>query len=319
MPTLVSARPRSLHNVQIACLCGQQRASLRGRSGRFSILRCHACRLERLSPQPTVQELDNLYSERYFESDDPGSPGYAAYGAMHDALTAAAEAQMSTMPSLDDIGGAGELLDVGCGYGTFIALARAAGWNARGIDYSAAAAAAAHSRYGVDVEVGDFARHGAGYGRFDVLTMWDAIEHFPDPLRALQSAYRALKPGGRLILSTPDTASWDARLLGRRWYGYTKVPEHLWYFDRQTLGALGERAGFRVLEARPWGFVRTLGFCTDKLGVYHPVLGSVARKVTDIARVTDKRLFFTILDMLLVLERPLQDPSSMPGAASLAA
>ena len=50
--------------------------------------------------------------------------------------------------------------------------------------------------------------------------------------------------------------------------------------------------------------MRTLGFCTDKLGVYHPVIGKVSRKLTDLAGVTDKRLFFTILDMLLVLERP---------------
>jgi len=306
MPSLVSSRPRSLHNVQIACLCGQLRGTARRRVGRFTIVQCQTCRLERLSPQPTAQQLDQLYGEHYFESADPSSPGYAGYGAMHVALTAAAEAQLTTIPNVRDLGGPGRLLDVGCGYGTFIALARGAGWDARGMDFSAAAAAAAHARYGVDVEVGDFANRGAGRERFDVVTMWDAIEHFPDPLQALQSAFDALKPGGRLIVSTPDTESWDAKLLGSRWYGYTKVPEHLWYFNRQTLGALGERAGFQLVDARPWGFVRTLGFCTDKLGVYHPALGSVSRKITDLTRLTDRRLFFTILDMLLVFERPAE-------------
>ena len=107
-----------------------------------------------------------------------------------------------------------------------------------------------------------------------------------------------------MILSTPDTNSWDARVLGSGWYGYTKVPEHLWYFNRETLTGLAEQAGFQLVVGRPWGFVRTLGFCTDKLGVYHPAIGKVSRKLTDLAGVTDKRLFFTILDMLLVFERP---------------
>jgi SAM-dependent methyltransferase len=285
-------------------MCGQSRAVLRRRSGRFSILRCQSCRLERLSPQPTAPELEQLYGEQYFESDDASSPGYAAYGAMEQALISAAETQLTTLPTLDDASTERRLLDVGCGYGTFIALARAAGWDAMGMDYSAAAASAAQQRYGIDVQVGDFALHGTRPAHFDVITMWDAIEHFPDPLQALRSAYAGVKPGGQLILSTPDTNSWDARVLGSGWYGYTKVPEHLWYFNRETLTGLAEQAGFRLVEGRPWGFVRTLGFCTDKLGIYHPAIGKVSRKLTDLAGVTDKRLFFTILDMLLVFERP---------------
>ena len=269
-----------------------------------SIVRCSDCELERLNPQPTAEELESLYGEAYFESADPGSPGYAAYGAMEEALTSAADAQLQTLPDFASVSRDRRLLDVGCGYGTFVARARSAGWTAYGMDCSSSAANSALERYDVHVRVGDFASEGAGSALYDVITMWDAIEHFPDPRRALKAAYRALKPGGRLVLSTPDVTSWDARLLGRHWYGYTKVPEHLWFFSRATLQDLGEQAGFHVVQARPWGFVRTFGFCADKLGIYHPLLGRTFRRMSDILGITDKRLFFSILDMLVVLERP---------------
>jgi SAM-dependent methyltransferase len=310
------ARPQAvpIATVSNICLCGCAESNLRRQVGRFSILRCTRCNLERLTPQPTASELDELYGQAYFESADPASPGYAAYGAMEDALRVAAETQLGTL--LESAPSDRRLLDVGCGYGTFVAAAGRAGWNARGFDCSAAAAAAARVRYGVDIAVGDFASQGVSdENSYDVVTMWDAIEHFPDPLQALESAFRALKPGGRLILSTPDVKSWDARLLGPKWYGYTKVPEHLWYFSRDTLRELGELAGFRLVEARPWGFVRSVEFCTEKLGTYHPALGRAARWLTDGLGLSHRRLFFQILDMLVVFERPaLDDRSAMKAA-----
>jgi SAM-dependent methyltransferase len=302
-------------NTQTGCLCGEVLSSVRRQVGNKSIVRCRGCGLERLTPQPTPQELEALYGEAYFESSDPASPGYAAYGAMEHAIASAADVQLQTLPEFASISHDRRLLDVGCGYGTFVARAADAGWNAHGFDVSSSAAEAALERYGVHVRVGDFASDGAGHALYDVITMWDAIEHFPDPVRALRSAYAALKPGGRLVLSTPDVTCWDARLLGRHWYGYTKVPEHLWFFSRTTLQHLGEQVGFELVEARSWGFVRSFGFCIEKLGLYHPLLGKISRRVTDTFGLTDRQVFFSILDMLMVFERPLEPMDELDLAA----
>ena len=151
--------------------------------------------------------------------------------------------------AIDHVAGARRRLDGasvarrGCGYGTFIALARAAGWDAMGMDYSSAAASAAQQRYGIDVQVGDFALHGtrpAALRRHHNVGRHRAL---PRSTPGAAFGVRRTKPGGQLILSTPDTNSWDARVLGSGWYGYTKVPEHLWYFNRETLTGLAEQAG----------------------------------------------------------------------------
>ena len=122
----------------------------------------------------------------------------------------------------EDPGAERRLLDVGCGYGTFIALARAAGWDATGMDYSAAAASAARQRYGVDVQVGDFAQHGTRPDHFDVITMWDAIEHFPDPIQALRSAF-AGRPG-ETAAEAATRRNNEAALSVIRGMGVTVVP-----------------------------------------------------------------------------------------------
>lgn len=288
------------------CLCGDLGGSLRRRVGRFSIVRCTQCYLERLEPQPTHAELHQLYTEMYFESSNPASPGYAAYGAMAAALTAAADKQVRALPDANKVSPERKLLDVGCGYGTFLVATRRAGWDSYGVDLSAAAAEAARERYGLDVAIGDFAADGAPGGPYDIVTMWDVAEHFPDPYRAMASAFNALKPGGYLVMSTPDVQSWDARLLGRRWYGYTKVPEHLFYFSPRTLHRVTESVGFRFTSARQWGFVRTWGFCTEKLSVYQPALGRASRWVTDRLGLTHRPLFFPIVDMLMICQRPYE-------------
>jgi 2-polyprenyl-3-methyl-5-hydroxy-6-metoxy-1,4-benzoquinol methylase len=85
----------------------------------------------------------------------------------------------------------------------------------------------------------------AGSGdRYDVLTMWDVVEHLENPRSELQAAFRLLEPGGSLHLSTIDAGSHFARLLGRRWPWLMDM--HLYYFDRSTIDTLLTQAGFEL-------------------------------------------------------------------------
>jgi SAM-dependent methyltransferase len=82
-----------------------------------------------------------------------------------------------------------------------------------------------------------------------VITLWDVIEHTPDPKAVLDLCRALLKPGGVLVVNYPDIGSWIARALGRRWLFLTSV--HLYYFDRRTMRMLLEKTGYSVEQVRP--------------------------------------------------------------------
>jgi SAM-dependent methyltransferase len=100
---------------------------------------------------------------------------------------------------------------------------------------------------------------------YDVVTLWEVIEHLPDPGRVLRTIGDVLVPNGHIVLSTPDAGSLFARLAGRRWLGWRKVPEHLSFFDLPSLRRLLGRSGFRVTDSRYVSLSVTLGFAIDRL------------------------------------------------------
>jgi SAM-dependent methyltransferase len=99
---------------------------------------------------------------------------------------------------------------------------------------------------------------------FDVVTMWEVIEHLPDPRTTLAEVWRILRPGGRLVLSTPDAGSLAARLSGRRWLGWRKVPEHVFFFDRTNLDRLLDQSGFRPVRHRYASLTVSTGFALER-------------------------------------------------------
>lgn len=135
------------------------------------------------------------------------------------------------------------LLDVGAYCGYFLDVARESGYRPEGMEYSHWAADRARE-LGFEIHrtcLTDVAARGA---RYDVVTMWDVIEHMADPRSELEAVFMMLPPGGRLYLSTIDANSAIARLLGPRWPWLMDM--HLYYFTRRTITALLNDVGFQV-------------------------------------------------------------------------
>ena len=99
---------------------------------------------------------------------------------------------------------------------------------------------------------------------FDLATMWDVIEHVPDPLRALQAAADALRPGGGLVLTTGDVESVAAKLSGERWHLYN-LPEHFYFHTERSLRSLAEQAGFRPIAVRREPMVVSLSYAIERI------------------------------------------------------
>jgi SAM-dependent methyltransferase len=140
------------------------------------------------------------------------------------------------------------VLEVGAGDGAFVARLAAAGFEARGIEPSAAGRARA-ARIGARVEGGSAEDAEVAAASEDAVVLWHTLEHLEDPAASLRRAGGWLRPGGRLIVAVPDLASLQARIGGDRWF-HQDVPRHRTHFTAPGLRRLLERCGYRVVRVR---------------------------------------------------------------------
>jgi 2-polyprenyl-3-methyl-5-hydroxy-6-metoxy-1,4-benzoquinol methylase len=138
----------------------------------------------------------------------------------------------------------GTLLDIGPNIGTCLALAHERGWIISGVEINADAARYCYEQRGLNVIAGALDANTYPDNSFDIVLMGDVIEHLRDPLDLMRVVGRILKPGGAVIISTPDIAGWAARLL------QIKPEEHLYYFSPATITRLLRQAGLDVVGVK---------------------------------------------------------------------
>jgi len=161
----------------------------------------------------------------------------------------------------------GKLLDLGCATGFFLDLARRHRFEVLGVEPSRFAGRKARELFGVPVIPRELREADLPTSGFDVVTLWDVIEHFANPRAELREINRILKPGGILGIITPNIGSPAARILKDKWLEIHRMPEHLIFFSARTLKRLLEETGFEILEAHSIGkkfyldsFIRNLNF-----------------------------------------------------------
>jgi 2-polyprenyl-3-methyl-5-hydroxy-6-metoxy-1,4-benzoquinol methylase len=242
-------------------VCGEPASRLRYSISRFRIYDCASCALVYLWPQISDDEVRQLFERLYTEgegsvpelatyydftyTDTPENPLVRVYEGWLDAL------ERERPP--------GRLLDIGCGTGLFLAVARRRGWQPYGVDDCLPAIAHARNHFGLDVWNGQFSDFAAREGlRFDAITMWDIIEHARAPVALLAAARSVLAPGGVIGISTPNQRSildLVAGLLYRGSGGRITRPlekfyieQHFLYFSADTLRAALHRAGLALVR-----------------------------------------------------------------------
>lgn len=143
----------------------------------------------------------------------------------------------------------GRLLDVGCGGGRFMRRMKRLGWEAEGIDFDEKATAKIARRYGLKTYTGDLLAAGLPEASYDAVTLNQSIEHLADPEKTLLECRRILKPGGRLVIVTPNVEARGVEMFGPFWRGW-EPPRHLHLFAVRSLERLLQKCGFDVRVAR---------------------------------------------------------------------
>jgi 2-polyprenyl-3-methyl-5-hydroxy-6-metoxy-1,4-benzoquinol methylase len=143
----------------------------------------------------------------------------------------------------------GNILDVGCSTGVFLNGMRAKGWLTCGIETSSFAAQYARDRFDLNIFNEDILNAKIEPDHFDVVTMWDVLEHTFNPLNVLKRTLTLLKEDGVLILRLPNWESLDRKIFSKYWIGYDS-PRHLFVFPRSVLMAMLGTAGYRNIRVQ---------------------------------------------------------------------
>jgi len=237
-------------------LCGAPSQDLCYRLEGLDIVRCQSCGL--------------VYSQGYADCDykDLYDPGYFDERGEYflevqdekvgDLAGGHIDSFQDGLQRLRKYKSNGKLLDVGCAVGIFLSLARDNGWDVQGMDVSEFAASFAREQHGLEIHTGELETIGFPDASFDVITLWDVVEHLIHPQKTLEEVHRILKDDGIILLDTPNNESLLRKVAGliyrvsggRITYPVSKLYHifHLYYFSEETLRRLLDSSGFMVAE-----------------------------------------------------------------------
>lgn len=218
----------------------------------LSIVKCSHCCLLYAHPIPTEIELEKIYSQSYFHCASPIEGGYENYVQDELVIKKTFAGRLRIFLPFISKAATPAVLDIGCATGVFLDVMRERGWQTFGLEISDFAATIAQKK-GFSVTREKLEKSKLPSESFDLITMWDVIEHVADPLRTLQTCNRLLKPKGCLVLTTPDASSLLARITGNYWMGFRPVGEHVYFFGRETLKQYLEKCGFEVVQSTAVG------------------------------------------------------------------
>jgi SAM-dependent methyltransferase len=209
------------------------------------ILKCPSCGFVFADAHLSADELRKLYQQKYFFGDE-----YLNYLEDKTYLQKNFKARIQTLRKFSS---SGRLFEIGSAYGFFLELARKY-WKSEGCDISEPACEYARQN-GANAQWGDFLALNVKESSYDVVALWDTIEHLARPDLYIEKAAKVLKSGGVLCATTGDIGSLMARIRRHRWR-LIHPPTHLYYFDRISMERLLSKNGLEVVHFEHCGYSR---------------------------------------------------------------
>ena len=218
---------------------------LTGLPGSFQFVKCNNCGLLRQNPYLNWKYLMKYYPDDY-SSYQPQVPDVTSKQRQFDkryGLWKRVKLVSKYKPT-------GKWIDVGAGTGRVLQEAmRWETWDLMGIEPVERAAEYIKIKTGLQV-FGDRLEKFSGYeNTFDIVTMWDVLEHFEDPIMAINKVREILRENGIYVFSIPNIKSWDLRVFKNYWVGYD-LPRHLHLFSDVFLSTIMKKKGFKIIEKK---------------------------------------------------------------------
>jgi 2-polyprenyl-3-methyl-5-hydroxy-6-metoxy-1,4-benzoquinol methylase len=232
-------------------ICSASRTVFVGRKNTYDVYNCRRCKqiYTRASHASDAEhvDLEKLYGDAYYGEKQDDRDLIARYdlGNVEEIKIKQFGEKLTIIKKYKSDG---HLLDIGCSLGIFMREAQKRGYVCTGIDVSHYAVEYARNNFGLDVREGSFTEYKFDSKAFDIVTMWDILEHFGDPVKEMSEVYRILKDGGFLFINTLNSRCLRARLFGLKSWNEITPPEHQSIFSKKSIRLLMEKLGFSVLD-----------------------------------------------------------------------
>lgn len=233
-----------------------------------------------IDPLPSIDDIKSVYDEHYFNNpniikqDVEGIYGYNDYtgeriNKQYGFKKVCQKIQLYMKERTKPV----KLLDLGCGLGHFLDSAYDFGYLVHGVEFNKYAIDYIRNRYTYKIiPYEDFTKMDE---KFDVITLFDVIEHLQDPFETLDRLYNSINNDGLLIISTMDSYSCTSRLLGLRLEDFRRIREHIYFFSRKNLTILLEKLGFEVLEVASQGHTFEMKHLCERIKNSLPLAGNI--------------------------------------------
>jgi len=169
----------------------------------------------------------------------------------------------------------GGILDIGTANGSFLKVAKDAGWAVEGCEPNLWMCDWCNDNYGIQLKSGTVFDVNFNSETFDVVTLWDVIEHTPDPMETLRECERILRVGGLLVVNYPDIGSWVARAMKQKWVFLLSV--HYFYFTKKTIRKVLEKNNFKIEAIKPHFQTLELDYILFRSISYIGIFGKILR------------------------------------------
>ncbi|MDD5617609.1 MAG: class I SAM-dependent methyltransferase [Candidatus Omnitrophica bacterium] len=233
---------KDINMEKVSCsICGSSASKKYCDVKGFNIVSCCNCGLVYINPRYSGEELNKLYGENYFKQFST----QRKVDYMKDRQFRRNDFN-TRLKGISRFKKCGKVLDVGCAAGFFLEVARDNGWDSYGVELSDYAASFARDMLKLNVKSGELEGAKFDSNLFDVITLFDVIEHVRDPGRLLKEARRVLKNDGLLVITTPNIDSVCAKVFKDRFH--LLDPLHLVYFSPKTMTAMLSKEGFKVIK-----------------------------------------------------------------------
>jgi SAM-dependent methyltransferase len=226
--------------------------------GTYKFLRCTECNLVFLECIPDEKDIYKLYKGDYLFNRN-GSYGFLNYFSLEKAFQKTFRKRLNTIRKLKK---SGSLLEIGAGAGFFLKEAQRF-FQITGNEISKIACDYAENNLGIKINCGDFCGNDYKENSYDVVIMYDVIEHLRNPFNILKELSSIQNTNGLLVISTGDVDSIFCKLCGKRWHLFNP-PEHLFFFSHKSIKLALKKAGYEIIKIEYPHNYYTLSYLLEK-------------------------------------------------------